>query len=137
VAHGADAGLQSPCSPELLNHSVLRWVTATCLPYISSAFNGACCMPCEHAEQPLSHSVLEDTHVRAPMEIMMAWSLGGICLFALLPAELVLMTRDSSGAAMRQMMGARAQCHVAVPELPQARRGELESRGHGAAPELS
>jgi hypothetical protein len=23
VAHGADAGLQSPCSPELLNHSAL------------------------------------------------------------------------------------------------------------------
>jgi hypothetical protein len=39
-------------------------------------------MPCERAEQPLSHSVLEDTRVRAPMEIMMAWSPGDISLFA-------------------------------------------------------
>jgi hypothetical protein len=39
-------------------------------------------MPCERMEQLLSYSVLEDTHVHAPMEVMMVWSPGDICLFA-------------------------------------------------------
>jgi hypothetical protein len=39
-------------------------------------------MPCERVEQSLSRSVLEDTYARALMEIVMAKSLGDICLFA-------------------------------------------------------
>jgi hypothetical protein len=42
-------------------------------------------MPCECVEQPLSRSVLEDTGVPAPIEIMMAGSLDDICLFAYSP----------------------------------------------------
>jgi hypothetical protein len=66
-------------------------------------------MPCERAEQSLSRSVLEDTRARALMEIMMAKSLGDICLFA------CSLQNPSSG-------------HRAAPELPRARRWELEPR---------
>jgi hypothetical protein len=129
VAHGADAGLQSPCSPESLNHSVLRRVVATCLPHVSSAFNGACCTPCERAEQPLLCSVLEDTRVLAPMEIMMAWSPGGIYLFALRLAESVLRTRSSSGAAMSQMVGAGGQVSHGGPRAVPGQEAGAETTG--------
>jgi hypothetical protein len=63
-------------------------------------------MLCERAEQPLSCSALEDTSAPAPMEIMMTGSPEDIYLFA---ARRAHVTRGSSGAAMRQKMGARAQ----------------------------
>jgi hypothetical protein len=39
-------------------------------------------MSCEHAEQPLSCSALEDTGAPAPMEIIMAGSPEDVCLLA-------------------------------------------------------
>jgi hypothetical protein len=42
-------------------------------------------MPYERAEQPLSRTVLEDTSVPAPMEIMIAKSSEDICLFVCSP----------------------------------------------------
>jgi hypothetical protein len=91
-------------------------------------------MSCERAEQPLSHSDLEDTRARAPMEIVMAGSPGDICLFCLHPVEPVLGTCGSSRAALSQKVGAGAQVTCGSPKLPQA--GRREPRGHVAAPEL-
>jgi hypothetical protein len=66
-------------------------------------------MPCERAEQALSCSVLEDMHVHAPIEIMMTESTGGYLFICLRPTEPVLRTRGSSGATLRQKVGAGAQ----------------------------
>jgi hypothetical protein len=83
-------------------------------------------------------SVLEDTRVRAPMEIMMAWSPGGIYLFALRPAESVLRTRSSSGAAMSQMVGAGGQVSHGGPRAVPGQEAGAETTGarggRGAVP---
>jgi hypothetical protein len=60
-------------------------------------------MPYERAEQPLSHSALEDMGVPALMKIMMAGSPEDICLFACNPQSL--------------------RGHVMAPELPRAGSG--------------
>jgi hypothetical protein len=91
-------------------------------------------MPCKHAEQPLSCSVLEDTHVHAPIEIMMAESTGGYLFICLWPTEAVLRTRGSSRAALRQKVRAGAQVTGGGPGGTPSR--EAEPRGHVAASEL-
>jgi hypothetical protein len=72
-------------------------------------------MPCERAEQPLSHSALEDTGAPVPMEIMMAGPPEDICLLACSPQSPE--TRGSPRAAL-------------------SREGEHEPRGHVPSPEL-
>jgi hypothetical protein len=75
----------------------------------------------------------------------------GYLFICLQPAELILETRGSSGAALSQKVGAGAQVtrgglgaalgrepeprgHAAALELPRAGRREPEPRGHMAAP---
>jgi hypothetical protein len=58
----------------------------------------------------------------------------GYLFIYLRPTEPVIRTRDSSGATMSQMVGARGQVTRGGPELPQARR--QEPREHVTAPEL-
>jgi hypothetical protein len=84
-------------------------------------------MPCER-----SCSVLKDTCVRALMEIMMSWSPGGICLFALWHAEPVLRTCGSFGATMSQMVGAGAQVpHGGPGAAPSQEEGARATGAHG------
>jgi hypothetical protein len=73
-------------------------------------------MPCEHAEQPLSCSTLEDTGTPAPMEIMMAGSPEDICLLACSLQNPGI--RGGPGAAPSQEGEPEPQGHVVAPELP-------------------
>jgi hypothetical protein len=77
-------------------------------------------MPFEHADQPLSHSTLEDMGVPTPMEILMARSPEDICLFACSP--------QNPGAALSQEREPEPRGHVAAPELP---RAGSRSSSHG------
>jgi hypothetical protein len=83
-------------------------------------------MPCERAEQPLSHSALEDMGAPAPMEIMMAGPLEDICLLAGSPQSQGI--RGGPGAAPSRERELEPRGHVAAPEQPRARTGSL-SRG--------
>jgi hypothetical protein len=85
-------------------------------------------MPCERAEQPLSHSILEDTGAPAPMEIMMAGSPEDIYLLACSPQSPG--TRGGPGAApSREGEGEpEPRGHMASSELPRAGNGS-SSRG--------
>jgi hypothetical protein len=66
------------------------------------------------------------------MEIMMAWSPWGICLFALRPAEPVLRTRGSFRAVMSQMVGAGAQVPCGGPgAAPGQEAGAGAARARG------
>jgi hypothetical protein len=78
-------------------------------------------MPCERAEQPLSCSALEDTDAPAPMEIMMAGSPDDICLLACSPQSPG--TRGGPRAALSREGELEPRGHVAAPELPRARSG--------------
>jgi hypothetical protein len=103
-------------------------------------------MPCERAEQPLSHSALEDTGAPAPMEIMMAGPLEDICLLAGSPQSQGI--RGGPGAAPsrgdmwqprscpEQGAGARAAGTCGGPGAALSQDRELEPWGHMAAPEL-
>jgi hypothetical protein len=64
------------------------------------------------------------------------WVTRGYLFICLHPAEPVLETCDSSGAALSQKVGARAQVIRGGPELPRAARRDPESRGHMVALEL-
>jgi hypothetical protein len=109
-------------------------------------------MPCERAEQPLSHSALEDTSVPTLMEIMMAGSPEDICLFTCSPQSLG--TRGGPGAALswegglscgdtwgpqscpEPTAGVRATGTHGSPGATPSQEWEPEPRGHVAAPEL-
>jgi hypothetical protein len=80
-------------------------------------------MPCERAEQPLSHSALKDTGAPAPMEIMMAGPPEDICLLACSPQSPV--TRGGPGAALSWEGEPEPRGHMASPELPRAESGSL------------
>jgi hypothetical protein len=77
-------------------------------------------------------SALEDMRARAPMEIR------GYLFNCLQFAEPVLGTRDNSGAALRQKVGARAQVTRGGPEAAPSREEGARvvgaRGGPGAAP---
>jgi hypothetical protein len=103
-------------------------------------------MPCEHAEQPLSRSALEDTGVPALMEIMMAGLLEDICLFAYSPQSPGNTWRPRSYPKPRGTWrlrccpepgaGAQAAGTRGDPGAAPIREQEPEPRGHLAASEL-
>jgi hypothetical protein len=94
-------------------------------------------MSCEHAEQPLSRSLLEDTRACALMEIMMDGLPRDICLFAcsLQLAELALtqkvgagaqVTHGSPGAAPGREAGAGAAgAHGGLGAAPSREAGDV------------
>jgi hypothetical protein len=79
-------------------------------------------MPCERAEQPLLCSVLEDTGAPAPMGIMMAGPPEDICLLAGSPQSPGI--HGGPGAVLSREQELEPRGHVAVSELPSARRRE-------------
>jgi hypothetical protein len=91
-------------------------------------------MPCEHAEQSLSRSALEDTGVPAPMEVMMAGSPEDICLFACSPQSPGDTWRPQS--YLETGAGDRATRTRGSPRAVPSRGREPEPWGHVEAPEL-
>jgi hypothetical protein len=85
-------------------------------------------------EQPLSRSVLKDTCARTPNGDHDGRVDKGYLFICLQPAEPVLGTRGSSGAALSQKMGARAQVIRGGPGAALSREVRARATGTRGGP---